>query len=493
MQNINLDIDPRTIVWMIATLYLLIHGAIWSGLARYHNRLVALWSVSGMLSALGLYALGLRGEISDLWVMCLGAFPLMLGIWGRQLVLRKMSQSYNRKWLMQQLLANGSYVAVTVVMFANGVSDFWHLLWFYGFYAFNSLQYVQTGNALLAQGKIAGAHAIRRAGWILCVSSAIKALALWKGWSPEEFYGDDPASILLYISRFWGISLINVAFIQAFVGQIHEHRMHAERSLAKEQERSQLLREQEQVHREMLSERDELIRQLTLTHKSAGMGALVASIAHELNQPLAANSLHSEWLKQKCPDESTPEGMVAQSIFSDTQRASQIIRKLRNLFRTGKAEFEAIDLAGVAHDVTDILKIPAQEKGVRLRVQLQPDLYVLGDAVQLQQVMLNLLQNALQATSVVETRPTWIQVEGEALDGFVVIRVLDNGVGIALDQQSSVFSLFKTSKAEGMGVGLWLSRSIVLAHEGELAFDSLPGEQTVFTMRIPLLATQTVH
>jgi signal transduction histidine kinase len=163
------------------------------------------------------------------------------------------------------------------------------------------------------------------------------------------------------------------------------------------------------------------------------------------------------------------------------------------LFRTGKAEFEAIDLAGVVHDVTDILKIPAQEKGVRLRVQLQPDLHVLGDAVQLQQVMLNLLQNALQATSVVETRPTWIEVEGEVLDGFVVIRVLDNGVGIALDQQSSVFNLFKTSKAEGMGVGLWLSRSIVLAHEGELAFDSLPGEQTVFTMRIPFLGTQAVH
>lgn len=209
---------------MIATLYLLIHGAIWSGLARYHNRLVALWSVSGMLSALALFALGLRGEISDLWVMCLGAFPLLLGIWGRQMALRKMAQSYNRKWLIQQMVANSIYVAVTVVMYVHGASDFWHLLWFYGFYAINSLQYVHVGNALLAQGKVAGAHAIKRAGWILCISSAIKAVAIWKGWSPAEFYGDDPVSIMLYVSRFWGISLINVAFIQAFVGQIHEHR-----------------------------------------------------------------------------------------------------------------------------------------------------------------------------------------------------------------------------------------------------------------------------
>jgi signal transduction histidine kinase len=298
---------------------------------------------------------------------------------------------------------------------------------------------------------------------------------------------------MLYLSRFWGISLINVAFIQAFVGQIHEHRLQAERSLAKEQERSKILLQQELVHRDMLNERDELIRQLTLSHKSAGMGALVASFAHELNQPLAANSLHAEWLKQRYPDESTPEGMVAHNIFSDTQRASDIIRKLRNLFRTGKAEYELLDLSALVQEVADIVKIPAQEKGVRLRVQLQADVLVLGDAVQLQQVMLNLLQNALQATSVVESRPTWIQVEGEVLDGFAVVRVLDNGIGIPLDQQSSVFNLFKTSKAEGMGVGLWLSRSIALGHEGELAFDSLPQRQTVFTLRIPLAGSQTLQ
>ena len=74
-----------------------------------------------------------------------------------------------------------------------------------------------------------------------------------------------------------------------------------------------------------------------------------------------------------------------------------------------------------------------------------------------------------------------------------MVRVLDNGIGIPLDQQSSVFNLFKTSKAEGMGVGLWLSRSIALGHEGELAFDSLPQRQTVFTLRIPLAGPQTLQ
>ena len=149
-------------------------------------------------------------------------------------------------------------------------------------------------------------------------------------------------------------------------------------------------------------------------------------------------------------------------------------------------------MASLVKAVADILKIPAREKGVRLSVHLQPGMWVLGDAVQLQQVMLNLLQNALQATSVVETRPTWIQIEGEVRDGYAVIRVLDNGIGIALDQQSSVFNLFKSSKAEGMGVGLWLSRSIAQAHDGELAFDSLPGQQTVFTLRIPLFSAPVV-
>ena len=77
-------------------------------------------------------------------------------------------------------------------------------------------------------------------------------------------------------------------------------------------------------------------------------------------------------------------------------------------------------------------------------------------------------------------------------DGFAVIRVLDKGIGIALDQQSSEFNLFTCSKAEGMGVGWWLSRSIAQAHDGELAFDSLPGQQTVFTLRIPVFSTPVV-
>ena len=490
MPHFNLNIDARTVVWMIATLYLLIHGAIWSGLARYHNRLVALWSASGMLSALALYALGLRGEISDLWVMLLGVFPLMLGIWGRQMALRKMSHSYNRQWLFQQLLVNGAYVGVTVTMYVNDVADVWHLLWFYGFYTLNSLQYVQVGNAFLAQGKIPGAHAIRRAGWILCISSGVKTIAIWKGWSPVEFYADDPSSIMLYLSRFWAISLINVGFMQAFVGQIHEHRLQAEKALTQEQERTRMLQQQEQAQRALLSEREELIRQLTLSHKSAGMGALVASFAHELNQPLAANLLHAEWLKQKYSDESTPEGTVAYSLFSDTQRASDIIRKLRAMFRTGKGEFEQIDLTVLVQDVIDILKIPAQEQGIRLRAQLQPHLMILGDAVQLQQVLLNLLQNALHATAQVTQRPTWIHVEAKQEGQMVVVRVVDNGVGIAQDIQGSVFSLFKTTKADGMGIGLWLSRSIVQGHEGELVFDSLPDQQTVFTLRLPVLAME---
>ncbi len=487
MPNINLSFDPRTVVWMIATLYLLIHGAIWSGLARYHNRLVPLWSAYGMVSAMALYVLGLRGEISDFWVMTLGVFPLLLGIWGRQFVLRKMSQTYSRRWLYQQVLVNGSYMAVTVVMYLAGVHDFWHLLWFYGFYTLNSLQYVHVGNAFLAQGKIPGAHAIRRAGWILGLSSGIKALAIWKGWSPVEFYADDPFSIMLYLSRFWGISLINVGFIQSFVGHIHEQRLQAEKALAEEQERTRMLKQQEHAQRALLHEREELIRQLTLSHKSAGMGALVASFAHELNQPLAATSLHAEWLKQQYPDPATVEGMVSQHIFSDTQRASEIIRKLRNLFRMGKGEFEPLDLSGLVRDVADIVKIPAQEKGIRLRVEVQAGIRVLGDAVQLQQVMLNLLQNALHATSVIETRPTWILVQAEQHEGDAVVRVSDNGVGIPLAVQDSVFSLFKTSKAEGMGVGLWLSQSIAMAHEGALSFDSRPEQPTEFTLRIPAL------
>jgi signal transduction histidine kinase len=110
-----------------------------------------------------------------------------------------------------------------------------------------------------------------------------------------------------------------------------------------------------------------------------------------------------------------------------------------------------------------------------------------GDATQLQQVVLNLLNNAIDAMLDGHPRYSLLRIRGKVSGDSLELDVEDNGRGIEPERQDDVFSLFKTSKSQGMGVGLWLSRSIVEMHGGRLTFTSEPGYRTVFTLRLPSL------
>jgi signal transduction histidine kinase len=243
----------------------------------------------------------------------------------------------------------------------------------------------------------------------------------------------------------------------------------------------------------LLAEREEIIRQFTLSNKSAGMGALVATFAHELNQPLAATLLHAELIQSLMKSaieggrQADPQLLdtVASHIVSDTQRAADIIRKLRNLFRTGKGEFSKLDFKQLVLDVLDIVQVKAVQNKVQVVTKFDDSFYLHGDATQLHQVVLNLVTNAIDAMGDIEHRQRVLQVRGWVSSAYLELEIEDNGTGIASDKQAQVFSLFKSTKSEGMGVGLWLSQSIVASHGGTLNFSSQPGQGTIFLLRLP--------
>jgi signal transduction histidine kinase len=300
---------------------------------------------------------------------------------------------------------------------------------------------------------------------------------------------------LVFIGQFTAIMLLCVGFMQIFVDQDHRRKIAMEQQLAREQEQAALALQHAQDLSILLTEREEIIRQLTLSNKSAGMGALVASFAHELNQPLTANLLHAELILAKLEElkveASTPSmgilHKVASAIVQDTQRSADIIRKLRNLFRMSKGEYTALKLNEVVQDVLDLVQPKMKHADIGWTVEWDPHLQVHGDATQLQQVVLNLLNNALDALTESGCVKPELRIRGKVLGDHLNLEVEDNGPGIAPERAEDVFSLFKTSKSQGMGVGLWLSRSIVEMHGGRLTFQSEPGLRTVFTLRLPLL------
>jgi signal transduction histidine kinase len=491
----DLNLNVQTIFWMDAFLYLMLHAAIWYGLARFRSPVVVMWSVSGILSALSLCVLGSRGWLSTDVVVVLGLFLMAAGNWGRQVALRSLNGPASTVWLWSSGGANVAFLALSYGLQFSGFPESTIMLVFYVFYTFSCLEYFFAGKRIALTHDSKGANSVMWAGVILSVTLGIKALAMMAGVGAEDLYEPSWDHALVFAGQFTAIMMLCVGFMQIFVDQDHRKKIAMEQQLAREQERTALALLHSQDLGVLLTEREEIIRQLTLSNKSAGMGALVASFAHELNQPLTANLLHAELIQAKLKESGLEQSMrhldilqkVASAIVQDTQRAADIIRKLRNLFRMSKGEYTAVNLDELVQDMLDLVDSKMKHADIGCRVELEPGLRLHGDATQLQQVVLNLLNNAIDALIESGGDKPQLLIRGKAFGDHLDLEVEDNGSGIAPDRADDVFNLFKTSKSQGMGVGLWLSRSIVEMHGGRLTFQSEPGRRTVFMLRLPLL------
>ena len=489
--NLNLQI----IFWMDAFLYLMLHTAIWYGLARYRSPVVVLWSASGILSALSLGVLGAHGLLSADAVVVVGQFMMAAGNWGRQVALRSLNGPPSPVWLWTSLGGNVAFLALSYGLHFSGQPEGTLILLFCAFYSINSLEYYFSGRHIARTDAPKGAHSVMWAGLILAATLGTKTIAMLAGVGAEKLYEPSWDNVLVFIGQFTGILVLCVGFLQIFVEQDHRLKVAMEQQLAREQERAAMALQHTQDLSALLIEREEIIRQLTLSNKSAGMGALVASFAHELNQPLTANLLHAELVQAKLEEAQREQSKpnldilhnVVGAIVNDTQRAADIIRKLRNLFRMSRVEYTVLKLDDLVHDVLDLVQSKMNNAGIVWKVDLAPDLLLHGDSTQLQQVILNLLNNAIDALTESGRPQPELRIRAQASGQNLELDVEDNGQGIAPDRTDDVFSLFKTSKSQGMGVGLWLSRSIVETHGGRLTFQSEPGRGTVFTLRLPLL------
>jgi signal transduction histidine kinase len=491
----ELNLNVQTIFWMDAFLYLMLHAAIWYGLARFRSPVVVLWSASGIFSALGLCVLGSRGWLSTDVVVVAGQFLMAAGNWGRQVALRSLNGPASRSWLWASGGTNVAFLTLSYGLHFSGSPESTVMLVFYAFYTFNCLEYFFAGKRIALTHDKKGANSVMWAGLILSVTLGIKTLAMLVGVGAADLYQPSWDHAVVFVGQFMAIMMLCVGFMQIFVDQDHRSKIAIKQQLAREQERASFAHQHSADLAVLLAEREEIIRQLTLSNKSAGMGALVASFAHELNQPLTANLLHAELMQAKLEaaqrEQVLPQldllHQVASAMVQDTQRAGDIIRKLRNLFRMSRGEYTPLKVDELVQDMLDLVQSKMKDADIDWQVQFDGELQLHGDATQLQQVILNLLNNAIEALTESGQPRSELRIRGKASGLFLDLEVEDNGKGIAPERADDVFSLFKTSKSQGMGVGLCLSRSIVEMHGGRLTFQSEPGRGTVFTLRLPLL------
>jgi PAS domain S-box-containing protein len=241
---------------------------------------------------------------------------------------------------------------------------------------------------------------------------------------------------------------------------------------------------------------DSLRRTETKLAKSAQKAAiseLAAAVVHEISQPLSAMVANGQaclrWLASTPPN--TADGRASvERIVRDGKDAAEIVRGLRSLFRDSALEKTKLDLRIIVSEVASLLRERVQREHIRLEIDLPPDLPAIeGDKIQLQQVLMNLLGNSIDALRDT-VGPRCVIVRARQQSAMVFTEVIDNGA--SPPDFDTIFDPFVTTKAEGMGMGLSICRSIIKAHEGQLGGEARADGGTVFSFTLPCL-TESIH
>lgn len=243
--------------------------------------------------------------------------------------------------------------------------------------------------------------------------------------------------------------------------------------------------EHERAQNELQHTRSELAHVARVTT----MGELAASIAHEVNQPLGAIVGNADiclsWLQEEDVDlKQVAEAL--EDIAGDGHRASQIISRIRSLVKKHVPEKSPLNLSDIAREVIGLVGHEAQRKQVTIHSQLGESLPVVeADRVQLQQVLLNLAMNGIEAMQEIDTNRRQLTVQTAVSDGSVLAAVSDRGVGIEPAKVEQLFKPFHTTKANGMGMGLAISRSIIESFGGKLWAEPNAGGGATFSFSLP--------
>jgi PAS domain S-box-containing protein len=217
------------------------------------------------------------------------------------------------------------------------------------------------------------------------------------------------------------------------------------------------------------------------------VGELAASLAHEIKQPIAAAVMNAKtcarWLQRDTPD--LAEACEAASrIVKDTTRAAEIIDRVRSLYTRGTPQRELVDLNEIVREMIILLHDEANRYSIPIRAELTPSLAkVTADRVQLQQVLMNLMLNGIEAMK--DTGGELTVTSKRAEDGQLLISVSDSGVGLPVDESERIFKAFFTTKPQGTGMGLSISRTIVESHSGRLWASANTGRGATFHFSLP--------
>ena len=268
-----------------------------------------------------------------------------------------------------------------------------------------------------------------------------------------------------------------------------------QQQVKKEQElqgKISLAKEENQEISRLLHEKELLITSLLKINKTVETGALSASIAHELNQPLGASSINIEFLQQKlAQNKLSPESAqeILGQLASDNLRASNIIKSLRGIFARDTAITGRHDINTLIKNVLSFMKPELASHQIKVNLELAPEVIAPINSSEIQQVLVNLLNNSINAMITQNTpRNGLITIQSASTDQEIRITIFDNGPGISDARKNQLFDLFSGETKSGMGLGLWLCHHIITRHNGKIWHENMLTQGARFIIILPKAA-----
>jgi signal transduction histidine kinase len=245
-------------------------------------------------------------------------------------------------------------------------------------------------------------------------------------------------------------------------------------------------------HKSLQQEVEQLRQQVIHLTRVSTLGELSGAVAHELNQPLTAilsNAQAGQRLISRNAASTDEINSILEDIIEDDRRAGAVLTRLRNLIRNEQVDFSEIDLNEVIAEVFRLVHSELIERRVEVTLDCMPVLPpVRADRIQIQQVLINLVRNACDAMAAVRWSEHRLTVKSSRrCDESVVITVADNGSGLPEDLRARLFEPFVTTKRNGMGLGLTISRAIISGHRGDIWFEENPRGGSIFGFSLPAL------
>ena len=279
---------------------------------------------------------------------------------------------------------------------------------------------------------------------------------------------------LVPLSLLWGLLIINIWSYISIQGFWTERI--ASLNAIKQIENTKI--------KKLLNENYNLINSLMTANKTALSGALSASLAHEINQPLGAIKINSQHLDLLIKEKKHKD--LIKNIIKDSDRAAKIITTLKGMFTNKNSIYNIIQFDSYIESLKPFFMEAVKEKNISIKYKLNSNASVNINSDEISQALLNIVINSIEALSRTSKKIKTIEVHTQIVDGKLCCSILDNGPGVDKKSINKIFDLYQSSKNESGGIGLWLSKYIISKHKGDISLDKTYKKGAKFIIKLPI-------